>query len=83
MHILFFLVSPMDYGSVSHNLTFDECENRSCTEITIMEDMIVEMTESFFITLERTPGLDSRIDLDPVNGVVEIIDDGMYIILFA
>ena len=28
----------------------------------------------FVITLERTPGLDSRITLDPVDGVFEILD---------
>ena len=65
----------MDYGFVSDILAFDACETRKCTEVPIVNDAIMEMTESFLITLERTPGLDSRIDLDPVNGVVEIIDD--------
>ena len=40
-----------------------------------MGDMIAEMTESFFVTLERTPGLDSRITLDPVDGLIEIVDN--------
>ena len=65
----------MDYGFVSDILRFDACETRKCTEIPIVNDTIVEMTESFFITLERTRGLDFRINLDPDNGVVEIIDD--------
>ena len=28
----------------------------------------------FVITMERTPGLDSRITLDPVDGVFEILN---------
>ena len=72
-----FLVSPMDYDidSISEILEFDSCDTRQCTEITIVDDMIVELTESFFVTLERTPGLDSRITLDPVDGEIEITDD--------
>ena len=64
----------------SKNLTFGPCDTRQCTEIPIVDDMIVELTdESFFITLERTPGLDSRITLDPVDGEIEITDDdGVY-----
>ena len=44
----------------------------------IVDDIILE-NESFDLTLERTNGLDSRITLDPVNGVVEVTDnDGRY-----
>ena len=64
---------------MSNILAFDTCETRHCTEIPIVNDMIMESTESFFVTLERTPGLDSRITLDPVNGEVEIVENnGMY-----
>ena len=69
------LVSPMDYVSVSTTLEFGSCDTRQCTEIPIVDDMIVELTELFFVTLERTPGLDSRITLDPVDGEIEISDD--------
>ena len=69
----------MDYINVSTILAFDTCDTRQCTEIPIVDDMIVELTESFFVTLERTPGLDSRITLDPVDGEIEITDDdGVY-----
>ena len=69
---------PIDYVSVSEILAFGSCDTRQCTEISIVDDMIVELTESFFVTLERTPDLDSRITLDPVDG--EITDnDGKYI----
>ena len=69
----------MDYVSVSTILAFGSCDTRQCTEIPIVDDMIVELTESFFVTLERTPGLDSRITVDPVHGEIEITDDdGVY-----
>ena len=65
----------MDYFSVYTILEFDTCDTRQCTEIPILDDRIVERTESFFVTLERIPGLGSRITLDPVNGEIKIIDD--------
>ena len=65
----------MDYDSISEILGFGSCDTQQCTEIPIVDDMIVELTESFFVTLERTPGLDSRITLDPVDGEIEITDD--------
>ena len=43
--------------------------------MSIVDDAILEDDESFDVTLERTPDLDSRITLDPVDAVVEIIDD--------
>ena len=77
--VFIFLVSLMD--SVYTILKFDTCDTRQCTEIPIADDLIV-VTESFFVTLERTPGLDSRITLDPVDGEIEITDDdGVYIIM--
>ena len=64
---------------ISEILGFGLCDTRQCTEIPIVDVMIVELTESFFVTLERTPGLDSRITLDPVDGAIELIDDdGVY-----
>ena len=66
--------------SVYTILKFDTCDTRRCTEIPIADDMIVVTdSESFFVTLERTPGLNSRITLDPVDGEIEITDDdGVY-----
>ena len=50
--------------------------------VDIIDDQAVENPESFGITLERTPDLDSRITLDPVDGVVQIRDDdGNYMLL--
>ena len=68
-------VTPMDYGAVSTILTFAACDTRRCVDVPIMNDTDDEPDEMFTITLERTPGLNDRITLDPVDGVVIIIDD--------
>ena len=44
-------------------------------DVSIVDDVVQENVESFNISLKRTPDLDSRIVLHPVNGVVEITDD--------
>ena len=70
-----FSVSPTDDGSVSTLLMFDSCETRQCTNITIMNDTSIE---SFFVTLEKTPDLDSRITLDPAVGEIFVTaNDGL------
>ena len=56
-------------------LTFPACETRACEEVTIIDDDILEMTESFNATLTRTLNLDPRITLDPVHAVVIILDN--------
>ena len=56
-------------------LTFAACDTRRCVDVSIINDAVDEPDEMFGITLERTPGLNDRITLDPVDGVVIIIDD--------
>ena len=70
----------MDYSSVPTPLKFDSCETRQCTNITIMNDMLVENTESFSVTLVRTADLDTRITLDPDVGEIVITDGSFYIL---
>ena len=66
----------MDYGELSTILSFPTCGTRQCVNVSIVDDDVLENVESFDITLERTPGLDVRIALDPVDGIISIIDDG-------
>ena len=68
-------MDPTDYVAVSTILTFYACQTDQCTLITIVDDTIPESIESFNVILGGTPGLDDRIDLDPVNGDIQIIDD--------
>ena len=70
-----FAASSLDYGALNAILKFAACEMRSCVDVYIMDDITLENDESFDLTLERTSGLNSRITLDPVNGVVEITDN--------
>ena len=70
--ILHSTVDPMDYIGVSTILVFEGCDRQHCVYVTIVDDDILEMPELFTVTLERTPGLDDRITLDPVDGVFEI-----------
>ena len=73
--------SPQDFTSLqSALLSFDECDRGMCVSITIVDDSIVEMTESFNVTLDRTASLDSRITLGLAEEVVEITEnDGICI----
>ena len=64
-----------DFVPVFTDLRFERCGNRSCTNISIQSDLIMEETETFTISLDRTFGLDPRIQLDPFEGVVTIFDD--------
>ena len=68
-------VNPMDYLELNTILSFAACEIRRCVNVTIVDDLVDEPLEFFDYTLEGTPGLDSRITLDPVDGVVEITDN--------
>ena len=56
-------------------LQFDSCGTRECVIVPIVDDLQVEPHESLTYHLTRTPGLDFSIQLDPVNGVIEIFDN--------
>ena len=59
---------------------FASCETRACINVTIEDDNVVELTESFSVKLNRTDGLDERIILEPVEAEIEIINnDGEWV----
>ena len=65
-------------------LPFAPCDKRICVDVPIVDDEIVENVDTFEVTLERPPGLDSSITLVPVDGIVEISDnDGKYDVTVA
>ena len=70
-----FTVETMDYGTLDVILMFDECERRRCVNVSITEDLVDEPDEFFIFHLNRTTGLNPRIELDPVDGIIEIVDD--------
>ena len=74
----------MDYGAVSTTLRFDACQRQKCVNISIQNDGVLEQLESFFVNLARTPELDCRITLDPVDGDIEILDfNGKFVYSFV
>ena len=68
----------MDYLELNSILSFDACQNRSCINVTIVDDLVDKPLEYFYFTLERTPDLDTRISLNPVDGRID--NDGNYLI---
>ena len=54
---------------------FEACQTRRCVDVEIIDDTVEEPEEVFTYTLRRTPDLDARIELNPVDGQVEIVDD--------
>ena len=66
-----------DHSGVSGDLVFSTCISESCIRIPITDDMMVEQRESFFVSLQRTEGLDTRIQIDPDfdEKEVTIVDD--------
>jgi hypothetical protein len=68
-------VNPMDYLQLNSTLSFATCQKRRCMNVLIVNDMVDEPEEFFNYTLERTPGLDTRILLAPIDGQISISDD--------
>jgi hypothetical protein len=68
-------VSSLNYSLSDTTLTFAACETKRCMSVSIVDDDTPGNVESFDVTLERTTDLDSRIALDPVNGILEITDN--------
>ena len=57
---------------------FPACEKRHCITITINDDCLVEVPESFNITVEKYSGISDKLTINPSQGQVIIHDtDGM------
>ena len=67
--------STMDYGPLNELLMFYACETRKCVNVTVIDDVVDELDEFFTYHLRRTTSLDTRIELDPVDGRIEIVDN--------
>ena len=78
INYLFIPVSSnsLDYTSVSTTLIFAPRQTRSCVNIEIMDDCIVEdKGEEFDVFLMRPDGLDNRIQIKTAHAVVNITDE--------
>ena len=67
--------SADDFESVDIILPFGANTPKLCVPISIKNDDVVEQIESFYVTLERTPGLDDSVLLGPTQQVVTIVND--------
>ena len=65
----------MDYEAIDVDLMFEKCMRRKCVNVTVMEDQMKELNETFTFHLNRTTDLSPRIILDPVDGESYLIDD--------
>ena len=75
------LVSGEDFIALSARLPFTGCQNRSCINVTILNDERVEpLTEQFSVSLEPVqegPGLGIIVISEP-SRIVILDDDGMF-----
>ena len=67
-------VNLMGTGSLPIILRFAACATRACIDIPIVNDTNDESRKTF-ITLERTPGLNTRIMLSSVGTLVTVFSD--------
>ena len=65
----------MDYGALSVTLVFEACDKRKCVYINISDDEVGESDESFTYHLMKASVLNPRINLGPVDGQIEIVDN--------
>ena len=63
---------PIDYNTAAINFTFDASNSRHCASVTIMNDDILETTESFSASLTSA---DSAVTLVPNTTQIEILAD--------
>ena len=64
-----------DYGEVTTNLTFSSCENKTCINVTIVNDNVAEETEVFTVRLQKPANPDSSISLIPNSAEVQVEDN--------
>ena len=66
-------VSPADYGEVSVTLSFEECEERQCVGISVVDDLINEPVETLSLSLTANPELHLTLHTQTIE--VAILDD--------
>ena len=73
LHVVFLIISePMDYGRISLQLTFNATVSRACADVTIVDDDVFEIEESFNVTLTAING---DVTLEPDSGIIFITDE--------
>ena len=71
------IIDSLDYLTSSVELALDGMSSRNCTDITIIDDEITEITEDFVVSLTEE---DPRVEVDRDQATVQITDnDGIAI----
>lgn len=80
---LFVLFMPLFYSTGANEdyklgttlLRFGACETRSCWNVSIVDNLLLEDTENFTLHLEKSHGLSNDFRIDPSLKVISITDD--------
>lgn len=86
LHVHLLLGTPEDYVmNTSTILTFEPCQKKACREVFVVNDDVVEETESFNVAVSRTLLLGSAIVTEQrLQGMIRILDnDGGNLIKFV
>ena len=76
LNVLFDLVSGDDYVALSDSVVeFDGCQRSKCVTISIVNDLELEKTETFTISLKNSSVLGSTISLGTMEAEIQISDD--------
>ena len=68
--------SPSDFSALSQTVTFEpRGVSMKCIAVNITDDRIVEEREYFNVTLERTGGLDARVQFGQIVTTIFINDN--------
>ena len=74
-YIILLAVAGEDHSHLGHIMAFEQCIREVCEYIILVDDLMVERDETFYVTLERTPDLDEHIRLNPTEKRVKILND--------
>ena len=77
----FLLVSNGDYIDVAVQKLIEKCDNMTCLDVTIYDDNVVEIIETFEVRLIVAEGFDSSISVDGSAEITIIDDDSEFHIL--
>lgn len=75
MYIIYCIGADVDYNNISETVNFYGCQRQHCVDIAIVDDEVLENTESFSITLLPTYDFDSAITIEPAVGQIMIRDN--------
>ena len=70
-HIKFLLTALDDYETVSTELSFDSVSDRSCIEVNLIDDNVLEGREELQVSLSSE---EEFVDLNPATAVVSVAD---------